>query len=179
MSVGYANAQEFQATFSGFQEVGGLGAGQTGAILSTGEGTLRLSLDTESQRLDYKLTYSNFSNPVTQAHIHFGKPGVGGGIMVFFCTNLGNGPAGTPACPATAGTVTGTLTPASVIGPNAQNIVPGDFAGVVSALTSLTAYGNIHTSRFPAGEIRGEVVRCSPASPNAQGNQDQALVRCK
>jgi hypothetical protein len=53
--------------------------------------------------------------------------------------------------------VTGVLTPASVIGPVAQNITAGDFNGVVSALESETAYGNIHTAQFPAGEIRGQL----------------------
>ena len=78
--------------------------------------------------------------------------------MVFLCTNLGNGPAGTQACPA-SGTVSGMLTAASVVGPVAQNITPGDFDAVTEALLSRTAYGNIHTSKFPAGEIRGEIRR--------------------
>jgi len=59
-------------------------------------GTRKLALDVENDHLTYKLTYSGLSPSVTQAHIHFGKRHVGGGIMVFFCTNLGNGPAGPP-----------------------------------------------------------------------------------
>lgn len=154
-----ARAQEFSAKFSGFQEVGGLGAGETGAILSTGQATLKLTLDKTAQTLIYTLTYSGLTN-VLQSHIHFGKKHVAGGIMVFFCSNLSNGPAGTPTCPDdTSGevTVTGTITAAGVVGPTAQNILPGDFAGVVAALASNTAYGNIHTKQFPAGEIRGQV----------------------
>ena len=53
--------------------------------------------------------------------------------------------------------MTGTITAAGVVGPAAQNITAGDFAGVVAALASNTAYGNIHTQKFPAGEIRGQV----------------------
>jgi hypothetical protein len=154
-----ARAQEYSAKFSGFQEVGGLGAGETGAILSTGKATLKLTLDKTAQTLTYTLTYSGLSN-VLQSHIHFGKEHVAGGIMVFFCSNLGNGPAGTPACPDdTSGevTVTGTITAAGVVGPTAQNVTVGDFAAVVAALASNTAYGNIHTKQFPAGEIRGQV----------------------
>jgi hypothetical protein len=41
---------------------------------------------------------------------------------VFLCTNLGNGPAGTQACPAAPATITGTLRPADVIGPTGQGI---------------------------------------------------------
>jgi hypothetical protein len=154
-----ARAQEYSAKFSGFQEVGGTGAGETGAILSTGQATVKLTLDKTAQTLTYTLTYSGLTN-VLQSHIHFGKEHVAGGVMVFFCSNLGNGPAGTPACPDdTSGqvTVTGTITAAGVVGPTAQNITTGDFAGVVAALASNTAYGNIHTKQFPAGEIRGQV----------------------
>ncbi len=151
-------AEEFSAHLTGFQEVGALNA-ETGAVFSPGTGTLTLDLDRDASTLTYDLTYSSLNAPVTQAHIHFGKIHVPGGIIVFLCSNLGNGPAGTPACPATGGTVTGTLTPASVVGPAAQAITPGNFDALVVALTSDTAYGNIHTTRFPAGEIRGQVRR--------------------
>ena len=48
---------------------------------------------------------------------------------------------------------------ASVIGPTAQNVNPSDFGAVIDALNSNTAYANIHTTNFPAGEIRGQVRR--------------------
>ncbi len=167
-----ARAQDYFAKYSGFQEVGGLGAGETGSILSTGQATLKLTVDKSAQTLTYTLTYSGLTN-VTQAHIHFGKKHVAGGIMVFFCTNLGNGPAGTPACPDdSAGevTVTGTVTAGGVVGPTAQNIAAGDFAGVVAALESDTVYANIHTVQFPAGEIRGQV---HPAHPGHDHDKDR------
>jgi hypothetical protein len=55
--------------------------------------------------------------------------------------------------------VTGTLTAGNVVGPTAQNVTPGNFAALVAALESDTAYGNIHTTAFPAGEIRGQIRR--------------------
>src|SRR5215813_13588841 len=100
-----ANADEFFTKFSGFDEIGGLGASETGAILSEGQGTLTVDLDRATQSLTYTLTYSGLSAPVTQAHIHLGKNHVAGGVIVFLCTNVG-GPAGTPACPPNGGTVT-------------------------------------------------------------------------
>jgi CHRD domain len=150
-------AEKFSANFSGFQEVGGLGAGETGAILSNGKGSLDLKLDRNAQTLDYTLKFSGLSTDATQAHIHFGKVHVAGGIMVFFCSNLGNGPAGTPSCPSAGGTVSGTISAAGVVGPAAQNVTPGDFDALVRALESNTAYGNIHTTKFPAGEIRAQI----------------------
>jgi hypothetical protein len=103
-----AKAQEFHARLSGFQEIGGLGAGETGAILSTGEGTLNLTLDQTAKTLKYTLTYSFPSLPagteIQQAHIHFGKEHVAGNIIVFFCVNAPRTPppapaAVPPACP--------------------------------------------------------------------------------
>jgi hypothetical protein len=156
---GAAHAQEFSARLNGFEEIGplpGPTAAETGAILSKGKGTA--SLEVDDTQITYKLTYSGLS-AVTQAHIHFGKIHVPGGVMVYFCTNQGNGPAGTPVCPANGGTVTGAWTGGSVVGPAAQNVTPGDFSAIISALNSNTAYANIHTTKFPAGEIRGQVRR--------------------
>jgi hypothetical protein len=159
------HAQEYFTKLSGFQEVGGLNA-ETGAILSPGDATLKLSLDKSAQTLTYTLTY-NFpaATTVTQSHIHFGKEHVPGNIMVYFCVGSGTAPppapaAVPPACPASSGTVTGTITAQDVTAKAAtQNVSAGDFAALVSAIDSDTAYANIHTTAFPAGEIRGQIHR--------------------
>jgi hypothetical protein len=78
--------------------------------------------------------------------------------MVFFCSNVA-APAGTQPCPANGGTVTGTLSAANVLGPATQGVPAGDFQAIVGALQSDAAYANIHTTAFPAGEIRGEIRR--------------------
>ena len=158
VSVGtLAKAEQFSAKLNGLQEVGGVGAGQTGAIFTSATGTLHMNVSPNS--ISYRLSYSDTSAPVTQAHIHFGKKHVGGGIIVFFCSNLANPPPDTQPCPANGGTVSGTLKPASVIGPTAQNINPGDFDALLAALKSRTAYANVHTTKFGAGEIRGQIRR--------------------
>ena len=149
-------ADPFSTTLSGFEEIGAL-ANPTGAILTDGEGSLQLDLDERSQMLNYTLTYSGLTSNVTQAHIHFGKLHVAGGIFVFLCTNLGNGPAGTPPCPAAGGTVSGTISAAGVLAVPGQNVTAGDFDAVVQIITSDTAYANVHTAKFPAGEIRGQI----------------------
>src|SRR5207302_8329385 len=105
LSAGFAQAQEFGARLNGFEELGALNA-ETGAIRSAGKGTL--SLDVDNSQITYTLTYSGLIAPVTQAHIHLGKIHVPGGIMVFFCTNGGNGPAGTALGAGSRGMVNGT-----------------------------------------------------------------------
>lgn len=53
--------------------------------------------------------------------------------------------------------VTGTITAASVIAFPGQNVTAGDFDALTDALFSSTAYRNIHTTAFPAGEIRTQL----------------------
>ena len=157
LAVAGSHVEEFHAVFSGFNEVGGLNA-QTGAILSDGKATLRLKLDRVQQSLSYTLSYSGLGTAVTQSHIHFGKVHMAGGVMVYFCSNLPNPPPNTQACPAN-GTISGVITATNVVGPLSQGVTAGDFQALVDALESDTAYANIHTTGFPAGEIRGEVRR--------------------
>jgi hypothetical protein len=153
-----AKAQNFSANFSGFEEIGALN-NETGAIFSPGQGRLALVLNTNAQTLNFQLSYSGLSAPVTQSHIHFGKEHVPGGIMVFFCSNLPNPPPGTQVCPSPpGGTVIGTIMGSNVVGPTAQHVTPGDFNALAQAILSNTAYGNIHTTAFPSGEIRGQIV---------------------
>ena len=146
--------QEYDAQLSGFSEIGSL-TGPTGAILTNGSGKLTLVVGKTTAQ--YSLSYSGLTSNVTQAHIHFGQKHVAGGIFVFLCSNLPNPPAGTQGCPAGGGTVTGNITAANILAVAGQNIPAGNFDVLLAALTSDTAYVNVHTSMFPAGEIRGQV----------------------
>jgi hypothetical protein len=153
-----SGTEEFRTVLSGFNETGALN-NESGAILSEGRGTLELKLDRRTQTLSFVLTFSNLSSPVTQAHIHFGKTHMAGGVMVFFCSNATPPPPGVQPCPPNGGTVTGTLTAANVLAVPTQNVQKGDFDALTDALASDTAYVNVHTMNFPAGEIRGQIRR--------------------
>jgi CHRD domain len=157
---GASNTDQFSARLSGFQEVGALN-NETGAILTEGAGTLQLDLDKKSQTASYKLTFSNLTTAATMAHIHFGKVHVPGGIMVWLCQTMAKPSpvAGTPSCPVAGGSVSGMITAASVIAITGQNVPAMSFAALEDALLSDTAYANVHTVSFPAGEIRGQVRR--------------------
>jgi len=149
-SNSYAHAEEFVASLSGFNEIGALN-NATGAILSNGKGSLVLTLHRQARTAEFSLTYSGLSSPVTVAHIHFGKVHVAGGVIVFFCGGGGQGD-----CPA-SGNVSGTISAGNVQAIASQNVTAGDFAAREDALTTNTAYANVHTSMFPAGEIRGQI----------------------
>lgn len=157
VETGQAQVAPLQAKLAGFNEVP--------SLLSTGTGDFSATIDQSGTSMTFKLTYSGLLADVTQAHIHFGQPGVNGGVMVFFCTNLVP-PAGVPApqaCPLRSGTVEGTLTMADVVGPLGQGITPAslgaNFNDVISAIRSGNTYANVHSTRWPGGEIRGAVER--------------------
>ena len=140
-------------------------------INSSGSGEFAAKISSDGTEIQYVLRYRDLSTNVTQSHIHFGRPALTGGIVLFLCTN-GTPPAGVPtppACPqAPIGggtqTVTGTLTAANMLVPNvataplpSQGIDPGvmGFAEVIKAIRNGAAYANVHTSKVPSGEIRG------------------------
>jgi hypothetical protein len=161
---GVAQAQGFAATLSGFAETGPLNA-ESGAILTAGTGTFSLRLDTKTQTAIYSLTFSNLTSLATMAHIHFAREHVPGGILVWLCqTHVMPSPVpGTPFCPRIGGTVGGTITGSKVVAIPGQNVTAGDFAALVAALDSGTAYVNVHSVKFESGELRGEIVRVMPA----------------
>ena len=125
-------------------------------LSTTGRGEFRARIG-PGQKITYSLRYSALEGTVTQAHIHLGARAQSGGISVFFCSNLGNGPAGTQACPPAPATVTGTIRPADVIGPAGQGIEPGQFAELVAAIRAGVTYVNVHSTKYPGGEIRAQL----------------------
>jgi hypothetical protein len=127
------------------------------ALSTTGNGKFELKFNPFADEFQYKLSYSDLEGPVTQAHIHFGAENQVGGVSVFLCTNLGNGPAGTQACPAAPATITGTIKPADVIGPTGQGIAAGEFDELVAALKAGATYVNVHSTKYPVGEIRARI----------------------
>jgi hypothetical protein len=128
-------------------------------LSTTGTGQFRAQINDATQEITYELSYSGLEGTVTQAHIHLGGAAQSGGISVFLCTNNGNGPAGTQACPAQPATITGTIRPADIIGPAGQGIPAGEFAELVAAIRAGVTYANVHSTLFPGGEIRAQLHR--------------------
>jgi hypothetical protein len=127
------------------------------ALSTTGKGKFRAHINGTEDEITYSLSYEGLEGSVTQAHIHLGGRAQSGGISVFLCTNLGNGPAGTQACPAAPATVTGTLRPGDVIGPAGQGITAGQFDELVRAIRAGATYVNVHSTLYPGGEIRAQL----------------------
>jgi len=126
-------------------------------ISTVATGSFKVTIDDDAQTLSYKLSYSGLEGTVTQAHIHFSKRAVNGGITLFLCgTAIALGPAGTPTCPAD-GTVSRTVTAADILAPGTQGIEAGNFAELAAALRAGETYANVHSSKWPGGEIRAQI----------------------
>ena len=106
---------------------------------ATGEAVLRVASNNKS--ISYRIEAKGLSGAVQAAHIHFGKPGEAGGVIVNICPK----PCSLPK--------SGKLT--------SKNFAkaPGvsSFAAAIRQLKKGNTYVNIHTKKFPAGEIRGQV----------------------
>ncbi len=135
-------------------------------VASAATGSFAALISADGMSITYKLTYANLNAQVLVSHIHFAFPKENGGVVVFLCGPAAGAPGGPPAgfpnppaCPdTTSGTVTGTVTAANVVGPNAQGITPAmDFAKLIQAIHEGAAYVNVHSTRSPGGEIRGQV----------------------
>jgi CHRD domain len=128
-------------------------------INSNGTADFKGTISQDGTSITYTESYQNLSSTVTQSHIHFGRPAITGGIVLFLCTNL-TPPAGVPtpqACPPAPATITGTLTAADVIALPDQGVDSGaaGFAEMIRAIRAHAAYANVHTVNHPGGEVRG------------------------
>jgi hypothetical protein len=104
-----------------------LTSGQDHATKSHGKGTFTGTIT--GGKLKFTLKFSNLTGPATAAHIHMGAKGVSGPVVV-------------PLCGPCKATVTGTATVS---------------AAVLSAIKKGKTYVNVHTAKYPAGEIRGQL----------------------
>jgi hypothetical protein len=152
--IGVGLAQQFsnlKALLSGFGEVPG--------VSTVAGGQFSATIDHGDESIDWQLTYADTEADVTQAHIHFGRDRTNGGISVWLCSNLASPPTppGVQACPLRAGTISGTIASSDVVGPAVQGISAGELDELILAIRAGETYANVHTTLFPAGEIRDQI----------------------
>ena len=141
--------ETIRARLRGFEEVGP----GSGAVSTTGRGEFRGKISHDETAIEFRLTYQDLEGTVTAAHIHLGQRGVAGGIVIHLC-----GTGGKPACPASPGEVTGTLTAVDVVNLLNQGIAAGELHEVIRAIRAGVTYVNAHsTPSFATGEIRGQI----------------------
>lgn len=134
-------AQRFAATLSGAQEVP--------PVPTIGSGFARLVLDDATTLLRVQLTASRLRG-VTAAHIHLGRPGENGPVVLFLF-----GPAPRPVDLGMDALLTNrSFTAADLTGPLAGQ----PLAVLAQEMLAGNTYVNVHTMANPNGEIRGQIV---------------------
>jgi hypothetical protein len=122
----FAAQESFQVQLSGDQQVP--------AVQTNGSGTANLTYDTSTHMLQWSISYSGLSGPVTMAHLH-GPAAAGKNAKPELWLTKKGSPADNP--------ITGE---AKLTAVQARALRQGEL------------YINLHTSAHPGGEIRGQVV---------------------
>jgi hypothetical protein len=141
-----------------------IGYNEVPAVSTVGNGQFNARISNDESQIDWELSYADLEGAVQQAHLHIGNVGVNGGISVFLCTNLGNGPVGTQPCPAPPATISGTILAADV-SPNipataaarTQGLGTGEIDELIRAIRAGAIYANVHSTLWPGGEIRSQL----------------------
>ena len=136
-------------------------------VSTTGHGTFHAEIDDDAQEIRYTLTFADLEGDVRQSHIHIAPAQNSGNIMLWLCQTAANPSpvATTPQCTnvadpgsARANTVTGVLTGADIVASAAANgVAAGEFAEAVALIRAGLTYVNVHSAKFPPGEIRSQI----------------------
>jgi len=155
---------DFSASLSGANEVP--------PVSSDGTGLATFSLNESQTALEYNLITYGLEG-TTMAHIHIGPAGVNGPVGVFLFGPEANGVTRDGVL------AQGTITEADLMA--VAGVFDGTMATLIDLLRAGTAYANVHTLAYPAGEIRGQVeglerVAAGAAFTDDDGNTHEADI---
>lgn len=133
----FAEEKSFKAMLSGSESVP--------AVETMAKGDATFTLIKDEKALSYYVTVSDIEN-VTAAHIHLGKKGENGPPVALITNEKKAGKfSGTLA----EGTITKKELMGSLMGKSVEDLVKQIKKG--------NAYLNVHTDKYPNGEIRGQI----------------------
>jgi hypothetical protein len=111
------------------------GSEETPPTTTTGSGTFKGAYDTQTKKLNWTISYSGLSGPVTRADFH-GPAGVGsyGSIKVSVIANH-----------------------SPIVG--SASLTESSEKPLDEALLNGSFYINLHTAAYPNGEVRGQILK--------------------
>jgi hypothetical protein len=130
--------QKFTAKMTGSEEVP--------PKTTTATGNAEFNLSADGNTMTYKVNVMNMDK-ITQAHIHSGKTGVNGPVVVWLFN------ATQPTGPMNGMLSQGSVTSKDLVGP----LKGKQMSDLVKMITDGAAYANVHTEPNPKGEIRGQL----------------------
>jgi hypothetical protein len=120
-----------------------VGAREVPAVQTTASGTAMLTRT--GALVEYSVSASGFTTPLTVGHIQIGRAGVIGSVILTFTILAQSGTVATGSIDLSRQITQGNIT------------ISGDSLGAL--FDNGNAYVNLHTAAFPGGEIRGQIVR--------------------
>jgi CHRD domain len=141
-SVAFAQQQQGQKFFADMA-----GSKEVPPKNTKATGTAQFYLSPDNKTLSYKVSVYNI-NTVISAHIHSGKKGVNGPVVLTLFHS---------ARPK-AGPMNGVLSQGSATATNLEGPLKGkQMSDLVSLIKNEEAYANVHTFQNSEGEIRGQI----------------------
>jgi hypothetical protein len=114
------------------------------------QGQAIFHLSKDGTELRYKLIVANIED-VTQAHIHLGPATGTGGVVVWLYPSA-------PPAQLISGRTQGVLAQGTITSANLVGALAGQsLSALVEHIRNGNAYVNVHTSQYPAGEVRGQL----------------------
>ena len=111
-------------------------------------GTAEFNLSADGKTMTYLINVMNI-NKVTMAHIHSGKVGENGPVVVWLYNST------TPSGPKNGMLSQGKITANDLVGPMKGK----QMSDLVKLINDGQTYANVHTEPNPKGEIRGQISR--------------------
>jgi hypothetical protein len=124
---------------------------------STANGYAAVLVKADGSAIYYTVVLTDPSSQVTASHIHIAPPGQNGPVVVPFC-----GTPNTPACGQDGVIAEGSFTDANLSG----TMSGASLGDMVDAIRAGNAYVNVHTTKFPDGEARGQLMDTTAADTN-------------
>lgn len=123
------------------------GSNEVPARETNAAGQVIVKINKDEQSLYFKIIASNIDD-VFAAHFHLAPAGENGGVVVTLYTNF----------PQPSGPQNGILAEGVVTSDDFQNAFEDeDFSALIDAIRSGNIYVNVHTSRYPSGELRAQL----------------------
>ncbi|MGC2330372.1 MAG: CHRD domain-containing protein [Candidatus Acidiferrales bacterium] len=140
--VAGAQGTRFEAKLSG--------KNQSPAVETPAHGVATFRLSADGKSLSYRLSVTDIDN-VSMAHIHMGPAGQEGPVVAWLYPSK-------PPAVVKKGKFTGLLASGTLMAANLAGPLEGKtIADLVEQIKAGKAYVNVHTEKYPAGEIRGQI----------------------
>jgi CHRD domain-containing protein len=122
------------------------GGEETPALLTGAVGIATVSVDPQAEELAVTLSLFNLPTGTSAGHIHIAPKGIAGPVVINFPIPTGR----TGDLPLSFRVSTAAFVARPEIGINT-------LADAIQSIVAGNSYVNIHTSQYPAGEIRGQL----------------------